>query len=484
MRFAVLATGTLIGLTTVVMPAAAQRNRRGFAQPTCDVSRSHYLVNSAAVYLRTAAQGSHPSETERHLEDARRVLVQAITEKGQDQNGSAWYYLGRYYEMEGDLKGADSAFTRAQRLLPDCANDIRDKRRRMWIPVLNSGVDKLRDNDKEGALEAFRRADEIYRDEPPAYYYIAGIYADLQQRDSAVKYYARALTLAQDSLNAHDAQYNEIRNTSAFNVARLYHRANMYDSAIVWYRRFRADDPSDPEALTGLASVLQEAGRDDEAMAMYDTVLAMADSMPTLELFQAGVAMFRANRFQRATQLFERGLKTNPYYRDALFNLANTYLSMANEIDPDTAKSDTAKTRMLEEQRALGAKMKPIVDRLMQADPASYASITLLLAAYRLEDMPDSALAVAQRRSDAKFDVTVSTFQPTGSGYDVRGIITNRTSEAVTVPALTFEFLDESGKVVQTLTVDQQTLDPDGVVPFALNPVGEGIAAWRYKVGS
>lgn len=483
MRFAVLATGTLIGLTVVVTPAAAQRNRRGFAQPTCDVSRSHYLVNSAAVYLRTAAQG-RPSERDRHLDDAHRVLMQAITEKGQDQNGSAWYYLGRYYEMKNDLKGADSAFTRAQRLLPDCANDIRDKRRRLWIPVLNSGVDKLRDEDKDAALETFRRADEIYRAEPPAYYYMAGIFADQQQRDSAVKYYARALTLAQDSLNAQDKQYEEIRNTAAFNIARLYHRAKMYDSAIVWYRRFRSDNPSDPQALTGLASVLDEAGRGNEAMAMYDTVITMADSMPTMELFQAGVAMLRAERYPRATQLFERGLKHNPYYRDALFNLANTYLSMANQIDPDSAKSDSAKTRMLEERRALGAKMKPIVDRLMATDPANYGAITLLLAAYRLQDMQDSALAVAERRSDAQFDVTVSTFQPTGSGYDVRGIITNRTSQAVTVPQLTFDFLDESGKVVQTLTVDSQTLDPDGVVPFALNPVGEGIAAWRYKVGS
>jgi len=313
---------------------------------------------------------------------------------------------------------------------------------------------------------------------------MAGIFADRQQRDSAVKYYARALTLAQDSLNAHDEQYNEIRNSAAFNIARLYHRAKMYDSAIVWYRRFRTDDPSDPEALTGLATVLQEAGREDEAMAMYDTVLAMADSMPTRELFAAGVAMFRANRFHRAVQLFERGLQTNPYYRDALFNLANTYLSIANAIDPDSAKSDSARTRMEAERRGWGAKMKPIVDRLMQADPASYASVTLLLAAYRLEGLQDSALAVAQRRSDAKFDVTVSTFQPTGSGFDVRGIIANRTSDTVTVPTLTFDFLDEGGKVVQTLTVDSQTLDPDGVVPFALNPVGEGIAAWRYKVGS
>jgi tetratricopeptide (TPR) repeat protein len=480
MRFVVFGVGTLIGLSAIVTPAAAQRNRRGFAQPTCGVSRSHYLVNSAATYLRTAASGK-PDEAPRHLADAQRVLLDAIEQKGQDQNGSAWYYLGRYYEMTDDLAGADSAFTRAERLLPDCAADIRDKRRRMWIPVLNGGVDKLRDNDKEGALAAFQRANEIYQQEPPAFYYLGQIYAGMDQRDSAVKYYARALMLSQDSLNGANEQYEDIRKTSAFNIARLYHLAKMYDSAAVWYRRFRKDAPSDPQALTGLASVLQEAGHADEAMAMYDTVLAMADSMPTIDLFQAGVAMLRSKRYQRAALLFERGLQRDPYYRDALFNLANTYLSIALQVDADSTKSDSAKAR---ETREWGKKMAPIVDRLLAADPANYGSLRLLLGAYRLQGNEDSALAAAQRANDLPFDVTVSTFQPTGSGYDVRGIITNRKDDAITVPALTFEFLDEGGKVVQSLTVDQQKLDGGGVAPFALNPVGEGITAWRYKVGS
>jgi tetratricopeptide (TPR) repeat protein len=483
MRFGVFAAGLMIGLTVAPVPAAAQRSRRGFVQPTCEVNKSHYLVNSAVVYLQTAARG-RPDEAPRHLNDAHRVLLEAITEKGQDQNGSAWYYLGRYYEQTDDLAGADTAFTRAARLLPDCAADIRDHRRRFWVPLLNAGVSKVRDGDNAGAITAFQQANSIYRAEPPAYYYLGQIYAGMQERDSAVKYFAQALRLSQDSLNAENAQYQDIRNTSAFNIARLYHIAKMYDSAAAWYRRFRKDNPMDPQALTGLASVLQEAGRGDEAIVMYDSVLMMADSMPTLELFHAGVAMFRADRFERAARLFERGLQRNPYYRDALFNLANTYLSLANQVNPDTARSDSTKSRMEAEQRGWGAKMTPIVHRLLEADPASHASLTLLLASYRLEGLQDSALAVAQRRDVMPFDLTVSTFEPTGSGFDVRGIIANRKSEATTVPPLTFDFLDESGKVVASVTVDQQTLAADAVVPFALAPVGEGIAAWRYKVGS
>jgi tetratricopeptide (TPR) repeat protein len=483
MKRGVFGVGLLIGLTVIAAPVAAQRGRRGFAQPTCDVNRSHYLINSGAMYLQTAARG-RPDEAPRHLNDAHRVLLEAITQKGQDQNGSAWYYLGRYYEQMRDLPGADSAFTRAARLLPDCAADIRDHRRRLWVNIFNAGVNKIGEGDDAGAITDFQRANSIYRSEPPAFYYLGQIYGRMQERDSAVKYFAQALELAQDSLNAENEQYQDIRNTSAFNIARLYHIAKMYDSAAAWYRRFRTDNPTDPQALTGLATVLQEAGRGDEAMAMYDSVLLMADGMPTRELFSAGVAMFRADRFERAVQLFEKGLQRNPYYRDALFNLANTYLAMANHIEPEKAGSDSAKVRLENEQRELSRKMRPILDRLLEADPSSHAALTLLLASYRLGGMQDSALAVAERRNALPFDVTVSTFQPTGSGFDVRGIIANRKSEATTVPPLMFEFLDESGKVVTTAATEQQTIEPDGVVQFALTPVGEGIAAWRYKVGS
>ena len=75
-------------------------------------------------------------------------------------------------------------------------------------------------------------------------------------------------------------------------------------------------------------------------------------------------------------------------------------------------------------------------------------------------------------------------FEPSESGYHVRGTIANLRNEETTVPDLVFEFLDIDGRVVTTETVFGQTLISKATDRFQLGPVGEGIAAWRYKAES
>ena len=476
MRFAWLAVGA------VVMSAQghdAHAQGRQFVPPTCDIPKGHYLINSAVLYLQNSGRTRFDDQRQRDLRDARRVLLEAITEKGQDQNGSAWYYLARYYQLLRDLPGADSAFDRAEPLLPSCAEDIRENRRRLWVPILNSAVDRIRATDNEGALAQLREANMIFDGEPPAYFYMGQLFATMQMRDSAVAYYAQALEIARRPENLEKEQYDDIRENAEFNIARLYHIAEKYDSAVIWYARFRQHKPMDPQATTGQASALEAAGRSAEALLLYDSVLVMADSTATLDLFQAGVALFRTQRFGRAAEAFERGLARNPYYRDALYNLANTYLSLANAVDSTKPRAERDAAA-----REYGKKMAPITARLVAVDPASTAARRLQAAAFQLEDLEDSTLAALERIQAMTYEVTVSTFEQAGSAFDVRGILTNLRSEATAVPALTFEFMNEAGEVVQTLVVNGQTLEAEGMVPFALAPVGEGIAAWRYRAGS
>ena len=477
MRFGLLAVGA-VGLTTV-LSGGAQAQGRQFSPPTCDVPKSHYLVNSAVLYLQNAGRTRFEDQRQRDLRDARRVLLEAITEKGQDENGSAWYFLARYYQAVRDLPGADTAFDRADRMLPACAEDIRENRRRLWVPILNSAVDRIRTNDNEGALAQLREANMIFDTEPPAFYYMGQIFANTQVRDSAVAYFTKALEIARRPQNLEKAQYADIRDNAEFNVARLYHLDEQYDSAAAWYARFRLHKPMDPQATTGQAAALESAGRADEALALYDSVLIMADSMATLDLFQAGVALFRTKRYGRAAEAFERGLARNPHYRDALFNLANTYLSLANAID---STKPAAERERLEQE--FGTKMGPIAASLIASDPASTSARRLQAAAFQLAGLQDSTLAALERIEAMTYEVTVSSFEPKGSGFDMRGIITNLRSEATSVAPITFEFVNERGEIVQSLVVEGQTLEAEGMAPFALAPVGEGIAAWRYRLGS
>jgi tetratricopeptide (TPR) repeat protein len=461
-------TGLVGAMLLAAAPTAAQRGRWQSAQ--CELNTGHYLVNSAVLYLRNATETRFPDQRERDMRDALRVLNQAI-DQGRTDDPAVWYLLGRYYRMETDLPGADSAFDRAETLAPACATDINVYRRQLWVPTLNRGVDAVQNGEDDAARAAFYEAEAIFSLEPPAPYYLAQIYTT-DEPDSAIAYYREAIARASDSANAANESYQGIKRNSTFNAARLFHREEQYDSAAAWYRRYREIDPDDAQALTGLAEVLAAGGHVDEGLALYDTVLARADSLPTLDVFATGVALYRAERYERAAEAFEKGLERNPQFRDALFNLANTYLSMADDSGTATAR-----------RRELGERMEPVVRRLIEVDPHNEASQRLLAASYQLRGMSDSTLAVLERVEAAPFHITVSLFQSVGGGtWEVRGLITTVGDAAVPVPEITFEFIDEPGEVVHTEVLPAQSVE--AAAPFGFRVLGETIAAWRYRVGS
>jgi len=466
--------GVAVAAAVCAAPRPVSAQARGWAPPDCALATGHYLINSAVLYLKNAALTRFQDQRERDLRDARRVLLQAA-QQGQGDNPAVWYFLGRYYVEVNDMAGMDSALDRAAAAAPQCAADIRGHRRRIWVPILNGAVDRIRAGDQEAAKTELRRAISVFDGEPQAFYYLAQIFAQQQQTDSAIVYFRRAIAVAQDSANRSNEQAQQLLRDGIFNVASTFHMRKQFDSAAAWYRRFRELRPDDAQAMTRLADALDQGGHPDEALALYDSVLARADSMPTLDLFQAGVAMFEAKRFDAAAQAFEAGLQRNPYYRDALFNLANTYLSMANQAD--SAKGPDVARR----KKELGEKMVPVVNRLVGVDPMNERSHTMKAAAFQLLGLQDSTLAVLEGRQAMPFDLTVSAFAPSGSGYDVKGIITNRQDSTATTPPIVFEFLNEAGEVVQAITVDPMTIEGASVAPLAMAPVGEGIVSWRYR---
>src|SRR2546422_1297929 len=121
---AVAVIGSLL-IAGIAAPAAAQQ----WAAARCDLSTKHYLVNSGVLYLRSATETKFADKRAKDLKDADKVLHEALTTGGQEKNPAAWYYLARYYALQNDLAGADTAFARAQALAPGCKEDISTWRR-------------------------------------------------------------------------------------------------------------------------------------------------------------------------------------------------------------------------------------------------------------------------------------------------------------------------------------------------------------------
>ena len=470
MKRVVLSSVVAVALLGVAGPVSAQ----GFViymPPNCELDTQHFLVRNAELYLKAATESRSDEQRDRSIADAKRVLVDAL-EAGEETNPGVWYFLGRTYALEGDLPGADSAFTKSEALYPDCAEDMDNQRRSVWVPLYNAGVEALDVDDLAAAREAFAEADLISNKEPFVPYYLASVLLAQDDVAGALVLFKKTVGMGQT-----EGDYEESYITSLFNAGRLHHMLQQWDSAAVWYAQYREVMPNDREALASILQVLEAGGRDEEALAFTDTILEYAEAMTDLDIFSVGVSLFQASRHEDAIRAFEVGLQKNRYYRDGIYNLAQSYFAIANPRDSaETPSEDEQKVRA-----EAASEMLDVTTHLLDIDPANENSLRLHAAAYQLNGDTAATLDILERIDALTFDVNIELFQPSDSGYQVQATLSNLKEEETSVPDIVFEFVSIDGRVVTSETVSGRTLSSKATDRFEVNAVGEAIAAWRYK---
>jgi tetratricopeptide (TPR) repeat protein len=495
-----LAVATLM---TLAAPLVGQTQPR-WADAKCDLKPGHHLVNSGLNLLKSASNTRFEDQRQKDLRDAQRLLTQAVTTGGQEKNPAAWYYLGRYYLLTNDAAGIDTAFTRAEDLKPDCKEDIGLWRRVVWVPTFNAGIAAWQANNLDSAIASFRRANAMLPDEPTGFKYIATLFYNTEKVDSAVVYFRRAADVA-----AKDPKFAEDRKDALFNLARIEQSQKHLPEAEATYREYLGLYPNDPEVLTALGSVFMQRGNKDSAFAIYKQVISRADSMGFYSLLRAGVeislgvpeepdtaaagrdcrsaarstrpvpsaARIRARcdsataglvkvyeassqeAFSLAARALDASLKLNPYYRETLIHRANTALG---QRDAATA---------LEYAR-----------RLIAVDPMNKQAIQIMAFAQRASGKIDSTVHYFRMHDSTLIaDVTISQFDSTDGGRDVKGLVTNTRPTASPPLSLVFEFVNVKGEVVATDTVQVTPMQPAQSQTFEIHPKGAGIAAWRYR---
>ena len=459
----VVVVGIAAGLTLSAAPASAQ-----WRDADCDLrGAGHFLVNSGKVYLEGASNERDDTKRSRLLADAQRNFVEAI-ERGEADNAAVWYYLGRYYVLAGDAMGADSAFDRAAQLAPDCTEDMSMHRRIMWVPLVNEALDSMQAGIWNGAKPFLYDANTIFDEDIIAFYYLARIYGSEGEMDSALVYFRKVAEMGTD-----DETRQENYNNAVYNLGLIYSMLDQPDSAAAWYEKYRAINPYDFEAMSGLAQAYTAIGDTEAAAALYDSVLAQAEGMSAMELFGTGESLFMAENYALAARAFEMGLEKNRYFRPALYNLTNAYLAMCQD---ETASED--------EVYEAATLMEGAARRLVGVDPYSYDAHSLLAAAFQLRNMDDSTLAVLERLEAHTWNVEIDMQQPLEGGFGVQGRLLNLSDEGPTqTEVLTFEFVDGEGNVIATETVESRSLELDEESYFELMVAGEGIEAVRYRVG-
>ena len=440
-----------------------------YQQPQCELKSNHFKVSSGATYLKTGIETDIPENQTRVLESGRKVLLEAITQNGQADNPAAWYYLGRIYLQQGDLAGADSALTRAEKGAPQCGKDIQGYRQNGWAALMRAGNTFEEQKNPDSALVMYRAAAAVFPRSPLSAYFVAKVLNEQGQTDSAAIYYGRAAAAA---VNTADTSEVKVRNRSAFNEGAIYLNSKKYPQAVAAFERYLKWEPNDVEAKRGLAGAYRGAGQPEKAQALEQELIAAgaggggaAGGAGAEDLMNVGVNLYNDKKYAEAAKAFEQVATAEPYNRDAIFNLANTYLAMQD-----------------------GAKLLATAERLAALEPLNETALKLVGEGYKQTSKVDEAVKTAEKVLALPVDMRVTDFTAAGNGATWTATATGRSAQTgagKAIPpapvALTVEFLDAKGTVIASQDAQVPALEAGATHEIALKAQGNGIAAWRYR---
>ena len=438
-----------------------------YVAPDCGLKPGHFKVSSGASYLKTGIENDVPANRTRALSSGHKVLLEAIEKNGQEKNPAAWYFLGRIYLHQGDLAGADSALGKAETMAPNCKEEISKIRATGWVPLINAGVEFAKKQQNDSALALFRQANSIYRDKAAAYLNAGVIFANAGQTDSAIVYWEKAAAIAERANVAED------RNIATRNLGAMYQRANRHQDAVRVLEQYVSWQPKDAEAKRALASSYRATGQTDKAAALEKEVGA-APGAPAGPASAAGasagamnaaIALYNAKKYQEAADAFEKIIATEPYNRDALYGLANSYIGLKN-----------------------GPKLAQTAARLAEIEPLNDEVLRMLANGQRMTKKETQANKTAVQVLGMTTSVSITQFAPTANGASLTGTATGRegqTPQGKPVSAkpvtLVVEFIDTKGTVIGNQQVQIPALKPGQTQPIEAKAEGAGISAWRYK---
>ena len=381
------------------------------------------------------------------------------------------------------LTAADSAFDVVERLAPGCAGETNDYRRPAWAPMVNAAAELVNNDQLDSAEKLIKRADVIYQGSPHTAYFSAIIAQKRNDLPGAIAANKRTLDMITVEQAAKDEGTGQIRNQVMYNYAVLL--AAQADAqtgdqqkatareAVAAYKAFLDAYPSDEQrtsAQAGMGRMLATLGDTAAVVTVFSEMLADPSKYSESQLLEAGTNAFNASRFDAAAKLFEAVLQRNPFYRDALFNLANTYWSQ-KEWD----------------------KMLPVAKRLTQVDPNNQDAWQLLAIAYKgrgdvakaaknlaLERaMYDTAVKQIERKNAMTSKLAFTQFAHDGPKHTLRGTVENASAKPATY-TVRFEFLDKDGTAVAAKEVTVGPVEPKKTAPFVVEVNQAGIVAFRY----
>jgi tetratricopeptide (TPR) repeat protein len=421
--------------------------------------------------------------------------------------------LGFTSNPEGsiDLVGTvDSLFTIVEKAKPNCSDFTAYYRggQKFYLDIANAAINSLNEDKLDSAEFYATQAHRIYPTSPYGVMVLGNVASKRGDNAKAVSYWRAAAEAA-----ANDTSYRDVRRQMLSNIGTVYlNRANAAsgaarkadaDSAATMLAELLAIPGTQGPYLFGsrqnYQTALLMAGDTAKFVASYQPLLQNPSAYVYQDLLNSAVNAARAEKAEDAAKLFAATLEQNPYNRDALFNLAVTYLT-------------------LEQNDKVG----PVVTRLVAVDPGNPENYNLAARAYLSMGKAaqakkntsvaaaynDSTLTWYSRGNKLPVEVVFSEFTPSEKDLAIAGTVTDRRDKidaansgtstakgkttksakaaaptfAPTAVTLNFEAIDKSGTVLGTGSITTEALTPGKTATFRVTVPAVNAIAYRYTI--
>ena len=343
-------TGVLaLALATITLPAVAQtpgharviKAMSGRWIPALCQLHNDFRTSGSNTYLKSATEQPDPKKAEGLVKNAEKSASDAIA--ASPNNAAGYYYLGRAELVLGDIAGADTSFTRAATLSPDCEGELKGFRQTAWLALVLPSTEYLKANQFDSAMMVLRAAATISRDYPQGYFNMAVAFVNTNQPDSGIAYFKLAQGLAIKGGN--DPLFTAQRDRATLNLGMLYAQANKNKEAADEFKQYLTYQPNDVDAKKRYSDALRASG-DAAGAATVNQALAASGDMSAGDLVMMGIGYFNEKppKYTEAADAFQKSLKKEPGQRDVLFNLANMYRDEGRS-EPDRDRAGPAQGR-------------------------------------------------------------------------------------------------------------------------------------------
>ncbi len=394
-----------------------------------------------------------------------RALELAFLGIEEDSTNPIHYLLaGLAYTRLEQYGEANEMFVEAQRIYPAYELAIEPERESAWIELFNAGIAAYAQEDIERTIEAWEQAGMMWGLRPDASLNLATLFNGEERWDDAIAAYQRVVVgLEQDPvtriLSPEEVQTRtDLRRNSEDRLTQLLLFRERFTEAEPLLRRHLEADPASIRVRGDLAAALHGLGQDAEASAIY-TGLLSETGLQARDLFNVGIALYRANDYLAAADAFERLTRLQPDSRDAWFNYANSLFAAES--------------------------WKPLAvagDRLAEVDPLGENSGLIAARAHLELGDEESAAAGLNRTESAPIHLEGLQLRPSEGATTIGGRVVGNTAEPGTSVRLRFIFYGANGAVgTQTLTL---SAPPTGRrATFEVSFAGQA-TAYRYEVTS